>query len=60
MLSYVKYDSCQGEGSNVSQMLRRGWLWGDQQKETYLCVPEMSGDVVCTLAKLDGQDLMHS
>lgn len=27
--------------------------------ETYLCVPEMSGDVVCTVTKLDCQDLIH-
>ena len=25
----------------------------------YLCIPEMSGDVVCTVTKLDCQDLMH-
>lgn len=38
-------------------MLQRSW---GPAVGKYLCVPEMSRDVVSTVAKLDRQDLMHS
>lgn len=41
-------------------MVNRGSLSAVIRKVGFLCVPEMSGDVVCTVAKLDRQDLMHS